>query len=970
MADGKVIIDTELNDTGLRTGLAGLAGTISSGIGVAVKAASAALVGLGTYAVKVGSDFEAGMSKVAAISGATSEELTALTNKAEEMAASTKFNLSETADAFTYMAMAGWDTADMLEGIEGIMSLAAASGEDLATTSDIVTYAMTALGMQTNEAGHFADVLAAASSSANTNVSMMGESFKYAAALAGTLGYSAEDVALALSAMADSGIKSSQAGVYMRGMLTRLSSNTNGARDAIEELGVAFFNQDGSARSLTVVMDELRAATANMTAEEKANFANKVAGMSAQAGFLAILNEEPDKWDRISEAINNCTDAETGYSAAAEMAETMMDNLQGDMTKLSSATNVFANSLYKAMSAAEDGKGPFRDLTQYATELVNELNNAVSENGLAGFASAIGSVLSKAISKVLEYVPQFAKGAVDLVQSFIDGLVQSSGAIANAAAQIGTILLNGFLNITASLVELGAQLLVNFANAITKSAPVIFNAITNFGLQIVDIIVEWAPQLVTAAIQLVQAIADGVIDNFWIILDAVLNALPTLVDALASSLSMWMECVTNIVTGIANELPNIISIIVQVLPTLIDSIVNALTQLIPQMIQCGVTIFTALIKNLPDIISTIVQALPAIITGIVSGLLGMVNMIVDCGIQLLTALVQALPDIIYAIVAVLPQIIAAIVSSLVGMIPQIITCGIRLLTSLVSALPQIIVAIVAVIPEIIISITTAFLDNIPLIIQCGIDLLTQLIAALPDIISAIVMAMPTIVVSIVEAFIQNIGKIAECGIKLLTSLITNLPQIITTIVGAIPKIIQGIVQAILGAKSQIVDAGYNLLSGMAEGIGNAIGNVVARAREAASRVASSVKGFFGIASPSKMFRDVIGKNLMLGLAEGIEEETAEAVAAAEDAADKISKVDFNGLAANMAETVDASRNATATAASSGGVYGLGGSDISSTDSGDTVNGVNGVETHIYLDKKEVARTLTPAIAKQLEWDGK
>ena len=193
-------------------------------------------------------DFEAAMSQVQAISGATSSELTKLTNKAKEMGSTTKFTAEESAEAFNYMAMAGWKTEDMLNGIEGILSLAAASGEDLATTSDIVTDALTAFNMEASEAGRFSDVLAAAASNANTTVSGMGETFKYAGSMAGSLGYSIEDVALMTGLMANTGIKATMAGTALNSIFTRLSTNTNGAADAMSDLGIEFFTSEGNAR--------------------------------------------------------------------------------------------------------------------------------------------------------------------------------------------------------------------------------------------------------------------------------------------------------------------------------------------------------------------------------------------------------------------------------------------------------------------------------------------------------------------------------------------------------------------------------------------------------------------------------------------------------------------------------------------------------------------------------------------------
>ena len=213
-SDGTIKIDTELDSSKAKAALSefsSMGKTAMNGIKLAIGAASTAMAGMAAYSVKVGSDFEAGMSKVSAISGATGSELDALSDKAKEMGSKTKFSATEAASAFEYMAMAGWKTEDMLNGIEGIMNLAAASGEDLAVTSDIVTDALTAFGMQASDSAHFADVLAAASSNSNTNVGMMGETFKYVAPVAGALGFSAEDCAVAIGLMANSGIKASQA---------------------------------------------------------------------------------------------------------------------------------------------------------------------------------------------------------------------------------------------------------------------------------------------------------------------------------------------------------------------------------------------------------------------------------------------------------------------------------------------------------------------------------------------------------------------------------------------------------------------------------------------------------------------------------------------------------------------------------------------------------------------------------------
>lgn len=312
-------------------------------------------------------DFEAAMSQVQAISGATSSELTKLTNKAKEMGATTKFTAKESAEAFNYMAMAGWKTEDMLNGIEGILSLAAASGEDLATTSDIVTDALTAFNMKAEDAGRFSDVLAAAASNANTTVSGMGETFKYAGSMAGALGYSIEDVALMTGLMANTGIKATMAGTALNSIFTRLSTNTNGAADAMSDLGIEFFTSEGNARDLSDVMEELRAATANMTAEQKSQLANTIAGTQAQKGLLAILNASEEDYNKLADAINN----EDG--AAAQMSETMLDNLQGSITLLQSAVDGVKISFGERLS-------PYvRSLADWLTAQMPEVEQGLDE---------------------------------------------------------------------------------------------------------------------------------------------------------------------------------------------------------------------------------------------------------------------------------------------------------------------------------------------------------------------------------------------------------------------------------------------------------------------------------------------------------------------------------------------------------------------------------------------------------------
>lgn len=277
--------------------------------------------------------FEAAMSQVEVISGAAASDMGRLTDKARELGATTKFTAAESAEALQAMAMSGWEAGDMLDAMEGIFNLAAASGADLAQTSDIVADVLSDFGMKAGEAGHFADVLAAASSQSGTNVALLTETFQTAGAMAGMLGYSMEDVALAAGLMAGAQSSGARSGAALNAIFTRLSTNVDGAADALNGLGIAYFNADGSARGFGDMIQELRTATAGYTQEQKANLANTIAGADAQKEFLAILDATAEDYENLSSAVNHAD------GAAGEAAESMMDNLDGSITLLQGAVD-------------------------------------------------------------------------------------------------------------------------------------------------------------------------------------------------------------------------------------------------------------------------------------------------------------------------------------------------------------------------------------------------------------------------------------------------------------------------------------------------------------------------------------------------------------------------------------------------------------------------------------------------------
>ncbi len=471
--------------------LRGLSSTFDTVGKSLTKTVTVPLVGIGTAAVKTAAQFDSNMSEVKAISSATGEQFTQLRNKAIEMGAKTKYSASESAQAFKYMAMAGWDTKDMINSISGVMNLAAASGEDLASVSDIVTDAMTAFGLsadgttkvikngltvEVSNATHFADVLAQASRKSNTNVAMMGETFKYVAPVAGALGYSVEDTAVAIGLMANSGIKASQAGTTLRTLLTNMAKPTDTMQAAMDYLGVSLETTDGKMKSFSEVMQDLRksfgqckmpmdtfkkklaeieaqhesgeltekkynAAVEDLTKKAygaegalKANLAASLAGTQGMSGLLAIVNATDEDFQGLTDSVNNCD------GTSQEMADTMNDNLNGAFTLLKSAVE-------SALISIGDRFTPtIRKLAEYITTLVEKFNSLSDEQkdqiikwGL--IAAAVGPSLI-VLAKLFDTLAKLADGfkmAKDAVFGFEKVLRRGNGKLGETVTYIKQI---------------------------------------------------------------------------------------------------------------------------------------------------------------------------------------------------------------------------------------------------------------------------------------------------------------------------------------------------------------------------------------------------------------------------------------------------------------------------------------------------------------------------------------------------
>ena len=533
------------------------------GVGKKLMPVSAAVTGIGVASVKTAADFESGMSKVAAISGAAGDDLDALSKKAREMGAKTKFSASEAASAMEYMAMAGWKTEDMLSGIEGVMNLAAASGEDLATTSDIVTDALTAFGLTAQDSGHFADVLAAASSNANTNVSMMGETFKYCAPIAGALGFSVEDTAEAIGLMANAGIKGSQAGTALRTIMNNLSGEVKICGENIGEVEIATTNADGSMRELSDILSDCRDAFAGLSESEKVAAAESLVGKNAMSGFLALMNAGEADINKLSGAIENCD------GTAQKMADTMNDNLEGQLTILKSQLQELAISFGEILLPAIKN---IVGCIQKFVDVLNSLPDGVKETivTIALIAAALGPVLI-IVGKIITAV-----GTIMTIVPKVVGVI--NGVKAAFAALNMTMLANPIVLIIAAIAALVAAFIY------------LWNTNEDFRQFWIDLwenvkevavaVWEFLKEFFTAAWEAIQGIAETVWnrikDFFSGLWEGIKNIFSTVVEAIKTIITTYFEVYRTIIMTVLNAIQAVFTTIWNAIKTVVTTVVNGI----------------------------------------------------------------------------------------------------------------------------------------------------------------------------------------------------------------------------------------------------------------------------------------------------------------------------------------------------------------------------------------------------------
>lgn len=778
-------------------------GNSIAGAGKKMMGVTTVIGGVGVAAVKTAADFDSAMSQVAAVSGATGKDFDALRNKAREMGAKTKFSATEAAEAMNYMAMAGWKTEDMLDGIEGVMNLAAASGEDLATTSDIVTDALTAFGLSAKDSGHFADILAAASSNANTNVSMMGETFKYCAPIAGALGFSAEDTAEAIGLMANAGIKSSQAGTALRTIMNNLAGDVKISGKAIGDVTIATTNADGSMRDLSDILADCRSAFGNLTESEKAQAAESLVGKNAMSGFLALMNAGQGDIDKLSSAIDNCD------GSAEKMAMTMQDNLAGQLTILKSQLQELAISFGDILMPA------IRSIVSKLQGFVDKLNGMDEGTKrtivtIALLVASIGPLLviiGTAISKIGVAMQGFVKLAngISKLKIAIQG---GTGVLGKLGAALG-----GISAPVLAVVAVIAVLVAAFVH-LWKTNEGFRDAIIGTWNRIKDTISDFC---------------QGIVDR----LNALGFQFTDIVDVLKTVWDGFCQILAPVFEGVFNNIANILSTVTGVITGILDVFIGIFTGNWSQAWTGIKEIFSSIWNGISSFFTNILN----VIKGVADVVLGWFG----------TSWNEVWTNIKTFFEGIWNGI-ATFFTTIWETLKNVVTVGIMAIGSILSAAFDIITLPFRFIWEnckkIIISVWDAIKSKVSTVIHAVASVINTVMNAIKTVFSTVWNAIKTVVTTVVNAIKSVVTTVFNAIKSTATTVWNAIKTAVTTPVNAIKSTVTTVFNSVKSTVSSIFNGIKSTATSVWNGIKNAITTPIEAAKNKVKSVVDAIKGFF------------------------------------------------------------------------------------------------------------------------------
>ena len=845
--------------------------------GTALAMGTATGIGIGS-AVKTAADFEKGMSRVGALSGATEKELAMMTDEALRLGSTTAFSATQASEGFQKLAMAGFSAEDSTSSLGAVLDMAAAGQIELGTAADIASNMMSAFGIEAKNASNVSDVLTKTFTSSNTTLDGLGNTMKYVAPVAESVGYTLEDMAAAAGKMGDAGIDSSQAGTMLRGAITRLIKPSKEAAGVMEDYGIEVENADGTMKSLPDILENMNSGFSDLSDTQKAAAMSTIFGQEAVSGMLTLM-EDP-------EGLRNFTkELENAGGTAEEIAAQQMDNLSGSITEFFSALegakivigDVFIpilTVLVDALTAVLTWFNNLPSAIQTAIGVFTGISSVVLVVGgafllligfipsiIAGFASlaVVGGTLLSALTWVagalsflvspialtIAGVAALAAGIVYLIQRFdlvsgsADLLRSAFEFIKLSAISLGeqiTSLWNKFQNTAVFEVLIGIiQSVIGYFRQFGEAIMTAINQgdftpllekVSTLIPSIIAFLVGGIPGLIIAGINMINALANGMGISVPQLLEmattTIIGFINRIVEAIPMLLETGMQILTSLIEGIVTALPVLLEAAVQVITALIQAIVTYLPMLLETGIQLLMTLIDGILTMLPQLITVAAQLITMLVTTIVTYLPQLLQM----GIQILMTLIDGIISILPMLITTALQLITTLITALINALPQIIQAGIQILMALIDGIVSILPQLISVAVDLIVQIVNALVGALPQIIQAGIQILMALIDGIIQLLPMLISTALDLILAIVNALIGALPQIISAGIEILMALIDGIIQMLPALISAALDLIIAIVDALIGALPQIIDAGVQILMALIDGLIQTIPSLV------------------------------------------------------------------------------------------------------------------------------------------------
>lgn len=885
-------------------------GSALTGMGkVLSTAVTLPLLGIAATSIKVGNEFQAQMSRVQAIAGATGGELDKMKAQAIELGAKTAFSAKEAAQGMENLASAGFQVNEIMDAMPGVLDLAAVSGGDVAASSEAMASSLRAFGLEAGQAGHVADVFARAAADTNAETVDMAEAMKYVAPVAHSMGLSLEETAASIGIMADAGIKGSQAGTTLRGALSRIAKPTKAMVKSMDQLGVSFYDANGKMIPLREQIAQLKTATAGLTQEERNRHLVTLYGQNSLSGMLALLDAGPEKLDKMTNALINSD------GAAREMAETMQDNLASKIEQMGgafeSAAIVIQQILEPALTKVVGGitklieaflnmspvgqkmvvifagmvaaLGPLLLIAGTVMTTMVKLRIAMQFLGPAfmGTMGTIALVVAAFYALVAVFMIAYTKS--EKFRNFIDNLApaikKGLGIAVEWAAEKLKVLWEWLQKATEKVKEFGSAISSKVANTLQQfginlgqagssigsfissglerlggafgkvggTMSIAASVLTKVGLAFFGITgpLGLVISLVVSFLTAWARTGELNADGITQVFDNLTSTIQGAADAINQYLPIFVQKGTEILVKLIEGIANAIPGVVSVISQVIESLVQTISTVLPTILAAGVQILTALINGIAQALPTIIQAAIQIIMALFNGLIQALPTIISAAIQIIQALIQGLVEALPAIIEAALQIITGLVQGLIQALPMILEAALQIIMGLVNAL----------------------IENIGPILEAGIQILMALIQGLIQMIPELIVAAIEIITTLLTSILSNLPQLLEAGVKLLLALIQGLIQMIPQLLAGAIQIMMALLKAIVDYVPKLLQAGVQLLQALIQGIASLIGSLVSTIASMMGQVVSKIASFLGqmLSGGANLIRNLIsGIGSMIG----------------------------------------------------------------------------------------------------------